>query len=195
LSVPSKDSSRDSTELLSVSTEDGRILFYSTGPESSIPTPTSTTSAIPPASLIAQLGGPSTPSTTRIKCYKLLILEASFIAITGSSDGSVRIWRVQYSELQPPSAESPKVKGTKSRSERNEDFTNGTADTNGTSNGRTTDAGKIKQVGILLGTCETGNRITCLEAFVLDGIAESDQQEEEARSDFEDEGSSGGSER
>lgn len=63
-----------------------------------------------------------------------------------------------------------------------------------TSGSASTTKGSLRQVGTLIGTHETGHRITCLAAFVMDGPAEvadedSEVQEaaEEESSDSEDE--------
>ena len=149
---------------------------------------------------MAQLGGPSTPSTTRIKSYKLLALKASFIAITGSSDGTIRVWHIPFSELLSPSAESSKATDGESEpeTETREEHTNGKSDTNsenvtngqkitnGKTNGMNTKQNeRVRQVGSLMGTCETGNRITCLEAFVMDGLAESSSAEDDQARDLQ----------
>jgi protein MAK11 len=88
---PNKDGSK---ELLVVSTDDGRVIFYSTG-ESSSPTDTS---SIPDAKVIGQLGGKSNGLAGRIKDFEVLGLanvdnwKKRFLLVTSSSDGVVRLW-------------------------------------------------------------------------------------------------------
>ena len=135
-----RDPSSDDGELLAISTEDGRVIFYSTkrlrqpgaGSESSIPC----------AEAIAQLGGKPCGLPGRVKDFEILNLQDEsiggmngFLVVTGSSDGIVRVWRLT---------------GTDLIAEPND--------------GKSTD---IRQTGQLLGTYETGNRITCLKSFVM----------------------------
>jgi protein MAK11 len=65
--------------------------------------------------------------------------------VAGSSDGAVRIWNQTFFELAVPE------------------------DANGSINSEGSKDTAPKQVGTLIGTVETGNRITCLGAFVVDG--------------------------
>ena len=85
--------------------------------------------------------------------------DARNLIVTGSSDGSIRIWSLERAEL-----------------EENVSLTNGLSDaasaripeTNGkdeVDNGP--DKDPAHQVGKLLGTHESGNRITCLTAFTM----------------------------
>lgn len=71
--------------------------------------------------------------------------------MTGSSDGAVRIWKFSTAEIQEQ------------------------AEANG-------EAGKVtksplQQIGTLVGTHETGQRITCLAAFVMDGPQEQGEED------------------
>jgi protein MAK11 len=142
----------EDVQILAISTEDGRILFYSTRPAD-----LTTTKAVegkdaplPSAKLVAQLGGKDAGLSGRIKDFTILdIGEGSskeFIIPAASSDGALRIWKISASDLT---------------------------------------SGKVKQVGKLLGMTETGNRITCLKAFVMLPKIEGDGDEEVEIEDFE----------
>lgn len=152
--------------VIAISTEDGRIMFYDTSV--AIPTPTETdtvkddASESAPGTLIAQLGGPAAGITGRIKDFEILPIPSAdwettqgFLVVAGSSDGSVRLWSISADELDPE----------KSKPAADEEATEGYT---------------AKQVGKLIGTCSTGTRITCLKAFVMTGKpAEDDAQDEQ----------------
>lgn len=136
--------SNDGEELLAVSTEDGRIIFFSTrrlqksGDDSE--------SAIPYAEAVSQLGGKQNGLPGRVKDFEILSLrdqpkarKDDFVVITGGSDGIVRVWLLNGQDVLPrtPSKEA-------SDSDSN-----------------------TRQVGKLLNAYETGSRITCLKAFVM----------------------------
>jgi protein MAK11 len=140
--------------VLAVSTEDGRILFYNTSPEEigsvNDEGKTSNSQAVPEATLIAQLGGQAGGLTTRIKDFEILNIQqddnqpTKTIIVTAGSDGTVRLWFLHLEELQTQSEEDSAV----------------------------------LQVGQVLATYETANRITCLKAFVMTNGAEEDVAEE-----------------
>lgn len=137
---------------LLVSTEDGRVLVYDTSAATSASSEDpETTDAIPAARLMAQIGGPAAGIAGRLKDFELLQLpntEASiFLVVTASSDGSVRLWRLDARDLEGD-AETSKEKGFAAR-----------------------------QVGRLLGTYSTGTRITCLKAFAMTGTPDDTQEE------------------
>ncbi|TKA72429.1 hypothetical protein B0A55_05399 [Friedmanniomyces simplex] len=127
-------------ELLAVSTEDGRILFFrlNTTP------PADDEDKLPLCPCVAQLGGSAAGIGGRIKDFEILEIqteEASApptrLVITASSDGAIRLWSLGELFAESEGGESAP-----------------------------------RQVGSLIGTLETGNRVTCLGAFVLDGKAE-----------------------
>jgi len=169
---------RDDTQVLAISTEDGRVLFYSTKP-SDLTTQKAIEgkeAPLPAAKLLAQVGGKGAtaksvgegknkkaggvPLIVRVKDFKFLSTGEEdskyFVLVTACSDGNVRIWRLSQQDL----------------------ISNG-------QNGQ--------QIGELLGTCETGNRITCMEAFVM--LPKMEGMEDERIDDLEgfgeEEGSSG----
>jgi protein MAK11 len=134
----------DTSDLLAVSTEDGRILFYSTGTlkQQKDSSDHASETAIPDATLIAQLSGKDAGVTGRVKDFDIISLPSStehdptsFI-VTASSDGSVRIWQFTLEDIVGKTSER-KPQGT------------------------------IIQIGKLIGTYETSSRITCLKAFLM----------------------------
>lgn len=154
--------------VLAVSTEDGRVLFYSTIPEENFgasgdrPQP-----EVPNCRLLGELGGRDTGLNDRIKDFEILTMSNDgeeekgtlTIVITGSSDGTIRVWRI----LAPELLRSSKAGGSSTNKE-NGSMRKG--------NGEKIDAASRngsapRQVGALMGKYETGNRITCLAAFVM----------------------------
>jgi protein MAK11 len=144
-------SEEDDTSVLAVSTEDGRILFYSTSPEDLIFTPAAEgkESPLPSAKLTAYIGGREAGITGRIKDFTVIKIEESqtgnLAIVGGSSDGSVRLWKLSAGDL----------------------ISHGQKGAN--------------KVGHFLGVYETGNRITCLKAFVMLQRAEGDEYELEEK--------------
>ncbi|KAK0386329.1 hypothetical protein NLU13_6166 [Sarocladium strictum] len=152
-----------SSSLLAVSTEDGRILLFSTR-ESDIEAPKEDKDGNTPklglAKLVAYLGGKDGGVATRIKDFSSLRSNArdgTLYFVGGSSDGKARLWSVTVAELT-------KAMGSKKA--------------------------PSKPAGKLLGTYETQNRITCTVAFVMiprpDG-AEDSEDEVDDEEDVEDE--------
>ncbi|BCS00884.1 putative 60S ribosome biogenesis protein Mak11 [Aspergillus luchuensis] len=140
-------SSDDSDELLAVSTEDGRVIFYSTKQVQEATEEDD--SPIPYAEAVAQLGGRAAGFPGRVKDFEVLDLNGQRVAgkdnllvITGNSEGLVRVWLLQGADLVKKD-----TKGTKKKSAETEK--------------------KVIQVGKFLNAYGTGNRITCLKAFVM----------------------------
>jgi protein MAK11 len=150
----------DDVQVMAVSTEDGRIMFYSTKPAdlATVPTVEGKDVPLPMAKLIAQLGGQAAELPGRVKDFSILKVgegaSKDFFIVTGSSNGALRLWKLPAKDLASHS-------------------------------------GEAKQVGALLGTYETGNRITCLEAFImlprLEGSENDDLEDFEEFEDDEDE--------
>ncbi|KAJ9245554.1 hypothetical protein DTO169E5_859 [Paecilomyces variotii] len=163
-------------EVLAVSTEDGRVIFYSTKTTQKSKNEDGE-EQIPDAVVIAQFGGKPSGLSGRVKDFEILELDGpgafkdSLAVVTGGSDGAVRIWLVAKEDLKTRETEKSKKESKK-------------------------DAPSPSQVGTLLGTYETGNRITCLKAFVMrqfddpsatdDSDFESEEEVEEASSDESD---------
>jgi len=135
----------DDVSILAMSTEDGRILFYSTNPNdlTTAAAVAGKEAPLPAAKLVAQLGGNDTGVSGRIKDFTTLkIDDGSLLIVTANSDGTIRLWRMLGSDLKSHET-------------------------------------KIKQVGTVIGTYETGNRITCLQAFIMLPLPEGAKYAEE----------------
>ena len=175
-----------------LSTEDGRIIFYATQARSTTSTATSPDDSaaakaalLPSCRPLGQLvgrddeAGSGTTRASRIKDFDILPVHTSetgtvtIVVVAGSSDGAVRVWSLDPARLL---ARVP-VPGP------GQDLNL---------------PASPAELGTLLGTYQTGNRITCLTAFVMlrqedgDGSGRgeeaSDQEEDQDRSD----GDSGG---
>lgn len=126
-------------DLLAISTEDGRVIFYSTEKLQEIVDEEST---IPEATVVAQIGGKQAGFPGRIKDFEVLSLAEQakeirdgFLVVTGNSEGVVRIWKISSEDLTP----AKETKGSKD----------------------------TPQIGQVLSVYETGNRITCLASFIM----------------------------
>ena len=144
-------------ELLALSTDDGRLLFYSTRSlQFTLHTTSPLTVSVPLCEPIAQLGGLSQSTVGRVKDFEMISLpncQVSLI-VTGSSDGAVRLWLIDEGELW---------KLATSTSKASESF-------HGTMSQTTCFTEEVPgtlQVGRLVDTYETGHRVTCLKALVM----------------------------
>ncbi|KAI1766057.1 WD40 repeat-like protein [Hypoxylon sp. FL1150] len=165
------DKASDSA-LLAVSTEDGKILFFSTRSEDLAHSSSTTTegkakTSLPMAKLVAQVGGKEAGVSGRIKDFGVVRVSSgsdgdSLILAAGSSDGKLRIFKLAVAELKGAGAGTSKA---------------------------------AKTTGKLLGTYETQNRITCVEAFemiprpedVEDSEDDLDEDDEDEQDEDEDE--------
>ncbi|KAI1346890.1 WD domain-containing protein [Xylaria sp. FL0043] len=150
--------SETESSLLAVSTEDGRVLFFSTSTEdlsTEKSAADSKSEKLPVAKLIAQVGGREAGVTGRIKDFAICKVAGThgdnLLIPTGSSDGKVRLFMLSMKEL----AEARTMKSP-------------------------------KQIGKQLGTYETQNRITCLSAFVMIPRGEGAQDSDDDLDDKED---------
>ncbi|KAI0526465.1 WD domain-containing protein [Xylaria bambusicola] len=154
--------SKTESSLLAVSTEDGKILFFSTSSKdlsAEAPHMDKEAGKLPVAKLIAQVGGKEVGVTGRIKDFSICKVASqqgdSFLIAAGSSDGKIRLFMLPAKDL------------TDARSMKS-----------------------AKQIGRLLGTYETQNRITCLSAFVMitreEGAEDSDEFDDEELDNIED---------
>lgn len=178
-------SGEDANELLAVSTEDGRIVFYSTQEAASAANgDNASEGSIPEAAVKGQLGGKASGLTGRIKEFEILNIGSSgsklkhdSLVVTCSSDGAVRVWALDWKEL---TAEESSQKKTKTSKKKDKEPVPAAA-------------AVPRQVGKLLGTYETGNRITCMKAFVMlqpeENMSDSDLFESEDGEEGEDESS------
>lgn len=122
--------------VLAVSSEDGRVLFFDVSKAAAEPAPENS-KALPVCECIAQLGGKAANVSGRIKDFDIVQIPNSsdLIFVTASSDGAVRLWKLASGDIAPTEGSSVPA-----------------------------------QVGSLVGSLETGNRITCLGAFAMDGV-------------------------
>ena len=152
-------------EFLAVSTEDGRILFYPTilDSESKASNP-SVQSSLPTLPAIGQIGQ---GQSNRIKDFEVLSIHAaktssiSLVVVSGSSDGTIRIW------LLDPEIFSVHSLKTKRPPDFNGKGLSEPKSTEVKRQGSAQDPASPASIGKLLGTYNTGNRITCLKAFVM----------------------------
>lgn len=155
-------------EFLAISTEDGRILFYDTKINSTYETRDLESKLdIPTLKAYGQIGDTGEKVVGRIKDFEILDLKIfdgsseSLIIVTGSSDGAIRLWRINKASFSKPSP---------------------VLNSNPISNGNitakdNTSTDSTNRIGQLIGTYETGNRITCLKAFImLNPVAANDVQ-------------------
>ncbi|EEQ88618.1 hypothetical protein RJZ56_000358 [Blastomyces dermatitidis] len=198
-------SSGNKRELLALSTEDGRILFYSTKTNAQPPSTAesnkdATKPSLPAAQLIAQLGGKDHGQASRIKDFEALPIKAqgwnndkTFLMVTSSSDGAVKLWMLNETEF--PAALEDGSSGKKKAKSDSRSQKNGISSTSDSAGASASSA--AAQVGKLLGTYESGNRITCMKAFVMlapvaGELDESDISEsDEGRGEGSEEDSSG----
>ncbi|KAJ5542495.1 hypothetical protein N7535_004917 [Penicillium sp. DV-2018c] len=164
VSLPLKGDTKE--DFLAISTEDGRVMLYST--KDLKEAEDDSECSIPHATAVAQIGGKQAGYPGRIKDFEVLTLENQAkefrndsLIVTGNSEGIVRVWKVAGKDL---AAAKQAKKDT-------------------------------VQIGKLLATNETGNRITCLVAFVMLPAedpstlidSEDDEDEVESSSDSDDE--------
>ncbi|KAL8843593.1 MAG: hypothetical protein Q9170_000097 [Blastenia crenularia] len=147
--------------ILAVSTEDGRVVLFSTSLTHGGNAVTSNeTNQIPRCRAIGEIGGKLGTLKSRVKDFEFLRVpesepnrHASWM-VTGSSEGTVRVWKLDLSVSMEDLHTST------------DDTANRSEDANGDHGGSNT-AKPVPQVGLLLGEYETGNRIICLKAFIM----------------------------
>ena len=148
-----------SQEFLAVSTEDGRIVLYSTSLFDLENTPKSnSTDSLPNCSSIGQLVGLSGELTSRIKDFEYVSLPGlhSDLFVSGSSNGTIGLWLLDTHQLITKLAEA------------NQNTSSIAA--HGSNAPGSTVMNKLPlPMGKLLGTYATGNRIMCIKAFEISG--------------------------
>lgn len=158
-------------DVLTLSTEDGRVIFYDTtaaaDPDSTNPT-LAAQSVTPLCRVVGQLGGTAAGIAGRIKDFEILKLcskesYGNLIVVTASSDGAIRLWAIEREELSLTRHHAKDTPGAVDN-RRRDSKSNGT----GTINVGLNHVGP-PQIGRLLDVYETGNRITCLKAFIMTG--------------------------
>ncbi|KAI1622800.1 WD40-repeat-containing domain protein [Exophiala viscosa] len=157
LSLPD-DSGREVT-LLAVSTEDGRILFYHTDKISPVPTDNGNAKkeSILEASCRAQVGGKSAGMSGRIKDFELLFSKDNL----GKSESLYIVaassdGTIRLVHLPLSDLRNAVAKGS-----------------------------KAAQLGTVIGSYSTGNRITCMKAFVMLPPPDEDEDIEAEGDEFE----------
>ncbi|KAI9765832.1 MAG: hypothetical protein M1840_007114 [Geoglossum simile] len=154
--------------VLSVSTEDGRVLFYNTAPPEDLEDRIGELGAgIPNCQCLGQFGGRSAGLSSRIKDFDILEVpprdlqsgDIRFVFVTGSSDGAIRLWRASADEILHP----PKAGSSFAGKKQSSVVGVGSNNTDAVKSNSTSP----RQIGSLIGTYETGNRITCLKAFIM----------------------------
>ena len=180
---------------LAISTDDGRVLFYSTTPPAKeIPTDgenaDNTESNIDNPTVIGQLGGREMGMIGRVKDFATLeadvVMEenaapkkALFI-ITSGSDGTIRIWNIHLDQipflqkLQEEADDNDDIPRKKAKTTE-EDSAVTTEDATASTETKVT----IPQIGNLVGIYETGRRITCLSGMVMEEGWKGDEEVEE----------------
>jgi protein MAK11 len=160
--------SEEGPNTLLVSTEDGRILLYDTSATAPSENAEPKKEEMPSSKLIAQIGGPAAGITGRIKDFEILPYSATdkskYLVIAGSSDGTVRLWLINVSELKSGAG-----------AEKGSGFT-------------------ANQVGRLLGSYSTGTRITCLKAYPMTGTPDVEEEVIDEKIEVESESESDDSE-
>lgn len=161
-------SSKVKTEVLALSTEDGRILFYSSvdrakdcGQKSGIK------SKVPSLQALGQLGGPKQDQAGRIKDFEILSLQGAkdshndTIVVSGGSDGLIRIWKLNNSFLfANEAAITPNLNSEHGQSTV-------ICGLDKTDKEALSHQLEIPTVGDVVGSYDTGSRMTCLRAFVM----------------------------
>lgn len=147
-----------------MSTEDGRILLYSAHHTYIEELHNSADIDVIPA--LKPIGQIMEKSKSRIKDFEILATPGFqksagvLYIVSASSDGAIRIFTLDTKKLLPDHIRSDSV-GRKS--EGTEDRENTTANTTADGSG----SSAILRIGKLVGTYETGHRITCLRAFMM----------------------------
>lgn len=158
-----QEAEADIKDVLAISTEDGRVLFYSTDPSSTDLHENAGDSEVEPLEPFAHFGGASDGLTGRIKDFEILRLpkSTSFLFITCCSDGAIRLWLVEQSEITP---------NDKDADDAIVPHTNGASKI--ALNEAAQDERSPRPVGRLIGLYESKHRITCLAAFLMSEASE-----------------------
>ena len=156
------DASDNPVEILAMSTDDGRLLFYNTNTYQYDGSSEALTSDMPSCKALGQIGGAPLGLRGRIKDFEILRPPKShfLVIVTGGSDGAIRLWMCREAALQKKSSQSQRT----SMKDVNQSTDNGT----GTATCHTPPTlVDTPQIGELLATYEAGNRILCLRAFIM----------------------------
>lgn len=150
------------TEVVAVSTEDGRILLYSTYVPSGEAQRLEPNGTVPTLNPIGQIGG---DLKGRIKDFEILGASSSqsltpdLYFITASSNGAICVWALDRNNLFPDTRTSSRTS--------NEEASQPPKPSADASAANGCDVAPTKQFGRLLGKYDTGHRITCLKAYLM----------------------------
>ena len=139
---------------------------------------------VPTLQAIGQLGDSAQGQASRIKDFEILNLPyvqasmRSTMVVSGSSDGWIRIWKLNKAILCEPQVQRYSSNGDKS--ERSLP-SNGAARGN---EGVRASPLSIPIIGDLVGSYDTGSRITCLKAFVMLSPFDSGKDNEDTGDSF-----------
>lgn len=184
---------KEDIQVMAVSTEDGRILFYSTRQDDLViaPTPEDKDAPLPAAKLVAQLGGKDAGKSEWEKLGKQAWRKKWDLKVKEDRRKAKETEKTIDPEIEKATqtraekqAETAWVTGFSTRVKDftvlsigggvSRDFLFLAASSDGTlriwrlsAKDLGSDTGKAKRVGALLGTYETSNRITCIQAFVM----------------------------
>lgn len=160
---------------MAVSTEDGRIVFFSTtSTHANKAVSSDGTRQIPTFQAVGEIGGEVGGFKSRVKDFEFLrvpetgnLAELSLI-VTGSSEGSICVWKLDLlARMERTRSSSQTMNLSKGVNGHHENSNPSKAES---------------QAGRLLGEYETGNRITCLKAFIM---ADRSAMEQVSRSSLE----------
>lgn len=162
LGIAKDDKYRSST--LAISTEDGRIVFFSTGKTIGEENSASGIGrSIPFCCVLGQVGGTHEGVQSRIKDFEIITFSrtkrfrGSVVLVAGCSSGFIYIWDLAKTQLDERS------RGTAGDSSIQLERGVPLSDMDGLNESQ---CNEIPQIGRLLGSYDTGKRITCLKAFV-----------------------------
>ncbi|RKF60642.1 Protein MAK11 [Erysiphe neolycopersici] len=102
-------------DVLAVSTEDGRIIFFSTRLTdlSACSDEDLKLNKLPSAKPLAQLGGNKVGISGRIKDFSILPVEESIskllVVVTAESDGTIRLWQAQVNDLMSNTGKTEQI--------------------------------------------------------------------------------------
>ena len=174
-------------QVVTVSTEDGRILFYSTRQGDLVLAPATGGKDVPlpSAKLIAQLGGKEAGKVdwnnggkqAWAKNWKVKVKEGQSKEIFRETKGAAQEKAEKQAESAWVAGFSTRIKDFKifgPMKGPSKNFFIPTASSDGTlriwklsAKDLVPHISPVKQIGLLLGTYETPNRITCMEAFIM----------------------------
>ena len=166
--------------VLAISAEDGRVLFYGCLPTNSH-VEDDQSSSLPIYQPFAQLGGIAADVQGRIKDFECLSIFTDggiishYILVTCGSDGVICIWHIAKDKL----IDTRSANGSNGAA-INQDKSSQTVDSD--ENQLTTENPNpaVHQIGKLLGSYKTSERITCLKAFVMEDAIDRPRDDDKA---------------